>query len=529
LAITPSIDWDVYAQTGRTSESVLISGDASKALFASNINSIDIFGPGADLSSVAQTFKYGDRKRTQNVYAATLSGDSADVFKLPAGPVGFALGVEARREKLTLDYNQTLNQSFAQGVETPPPVPPFFNANDFYVELRAPLLKNAPFVKELSIEGAYRSSDYKKSVGADNRYDSDKIGASWSVTDDFRLRATRQSVIREPNFGEFANPVFSIPFRNLVTVARLRPRYAGDPCVIAGSGANQAQCQRFGAPAIGSYDSLNADNLTGGYFFGGNANVQAERGKTNTFGFVVTPRALPGLSLTADYYDINIRDAVGVIQPIDALTSCYITDPRADNPLCLAVTRDPATGRIRDGFPVDRNLAFIRQKGYDLDLAFKHNLNAAFAGGGLTWRYQAAIVRNYTLQRSPVVAAIDCKGTYGSRCSSDSVSLVSPAYRHRVSLAWASKALSAELGWKRIGKVRDSAVGSTDTIAAQDYFDLNFSWSPDRVRGLKVNFGVDNIADKQPPTPRNFGLFNTYPDTYNTIGRTYGLSLTYAM
>jgi iron complex outermembrane recepter protein len=58
---------------------------------------------------------------------------------------------------------------------------------------------------------------------------------------------------------------------------------------------------------------------------------------------------------------------------------------------------------------------------------------------------------------------------------------------------------------------------------------MNFSWKAPMVKGLTVNFGVDNIADKEPPTPKNFGLFNTYPDTYNVIGRTYGLSLTYKM
>jgi iron complex outermembrane recepter protein len=526
-SITPSIDWDVYAQTGRSSESVVINGDASKAAFAASINSIDIFGPGADLSKIAQEFKYGDRKRTQSVYAANLTGDSGDFFKLPAGPVGFALGFEARRENAKLDYNQSLNQSFAQGVETPPPVPPFFNANDFYAEVRVPLLKNFPLVKELAIEGAYRSSDYKKSVGEGNRYDSDKIGASWAVSDDFRLRTTRQTAIREPNFGEFANPVFSIPFRNLVNVARLKPRYGGDPCAL-GTG-NAAQCARFGAPAVGSYDSFDPNLLTGGYFFGGNPEVRAERGKTMTIGAVITPRAVQGLSFTVDYYDIKINDAVGVIQPVDALTSCYITDPRADNPLCLAVSRDPVTGRIKDGFPIDRNLALIRQKGFDIDTSFRHAMNFGLPGSKMTWRYQAALVDNYTIQRSPVVAAIDCKGTYGSRCSSDSVSLVSPSYRHRFSAALSMDGITAELGWKRIGKVRDSAVGSTETISAQDYFDLNFSMQPARVKGLTVNFGVDNIANKQPPTPKNFALYNTYPDTYNVLGRTYGVSLTYKM
>jgi iron complex outermembrane recepter protein len=522
--ITDAISWDVYGQTGTSKESVVVNGDGVKSRLPVLINSIDIFGPGADLSGLAQPFKYGERERKQSVFAATISGDSSDMFKLPAGPIGFAIGAEARRETGTFDYNPDLGQSFNQGVESAPPVPPYFRANEYYGEILIPILAKLPFVENFSIEGATRSSAYKKSVGQSNRYNSDKIGASWAIVEDFRLRATRQSVIREPNFGEFANPIFSIPFNSLVNVARLRPRYAGDPCVL-GTG-NAEQCRRFNAPAVGSYNSFDPTLLTGGYFFGGNPDIRAEKGKTNTLGAVLTPRVVKGFSLTVDYYKIEIKDAVGQIQPIDALTSCYITDPSAGNPLCQAVTRDPVTGRIKDGFPVDRNLAFIKQEGIDIDTTFKQNDAFGMAGQKLTWQYQASMVRKYTIQKNPVLDPIDCKGTYGFRCSSDAVTLVAPAYRHRASLTWDWNVLTTQVGWKRIGKVNDSTIGTTETIAAQDYFDVNVSWRAP-VKGLTLNFGIDNIANKQPPQPKNAGTFNTYPDTYNVIGRTYGLSVTY--
>lgn len=525
-SFTDAIGWDMYAQTGRSAESVVVNGDGDKTKLPGIVNTVNLFGPGANLSALAQPFKYGDRTRTQTVFAGTVSGDSGDFFKLPAGPIGFALGAEARRETGQFDYNPTLDNSFSQGAESAPPVPPFFNANEYYGEILIPVLAKLPFVKNLSLEGAYRSSSYKKSVGDNNTYGTDKFGVSWILTDDLRLRATKQSVIREPNFGEFANPVFSIPFARLVSVARLRPRYQGDPCVL-GTG-NAAQCARFGAPAPGSYNSLDAANLTGGYFFGGNPDIKAERGKTTTFGGVITPRSVPGLSMTLDYYSINLKDAVGQVQPVDALTSCYITDPRPGNPLCQAVTRDPVTGRIKDGFPVDRNLAFIKQKGIDVDLSFKHNLPAGMFASKLAWQYQAAIVRDYSIQKNAVLDPIDCKGSYGFRCSSDAVTLVAPAYRHRASLSATTGMVATQIGWKRIGKVKDSTVGSSETIAAQDYFDINFSVMPP-IKGLTVNFGVDNVTNKRPPLPKNAGTFNTFPDTYNVIGRTYGLSLTYKM
>ena len=522
-AISNAIDWDVYAQSGRSKESITVNGDGVKARLPALINTVNIFGPNADLSGLAQPFKYGDRTRTQSVLAVTVSGDSSEFFKLPAGPLGFAVGLERRQEKGQFDYNPALGESFNQGVETPPPVPPRQNANELYAELSVPVLAQLPFIKSLSVEGAYRRSAYDKSVGASNTFGTNKLGLSWLLDDNLRVRATSQTVIREPNFGEFANPIFSIPFNRLVTTARLRPRYQGDPCVL-GTG-NAAQCKLFGAPAVGSYDSFDATLLTGGYFFGGNPDIRAEKGKTTTFGIVLTPTAVPGLSLTLDAYKIKITDAVGQIQPVDALTSCYITDPRADNPLCAAVTRDATTGRIKDGFPVDRNLALIEQSGIDIDAKFR--LANSFGVNGLTtvWQYQASLVRSYSIQKNPILDPIDCKGTYGVRCSSDAVSLVAPDYRHRLAMSLAMSAYSAQLGWQRIGAVRDSTVGSTGTISAHDTFDLNASVKTP-INGLTVNVGIDNLFDKKPPTPLNPGPFNTYPDTYNVMGRTLGASVT---
>ncbi len=525
--ITANVSWDVYTQLGSTKESIVVDGDGVRARFNdAYVNSIDIFGPGANLSGLAQQFKYGDRVRTQDVVAGSISGNSSGLFKLPAGPVGFALGLERRNETGRFDYNPDLGQSFNQGVESAPPVPPFFNATEVYGELVVPLLAKLPGVQLLSIEGAYRQSKYNKSVGASNSYNTDKLGLSWVINDAMRVRATSQNVLREPNFGEFANPIFSIPFANLRTVARLNPRYQGDPCVSVNGAAptgNAAQCARL-APGLAPYDSLNAANLTGGYFFGGNPDIRAEKGKTTTFGLVLTP--LPGLSLTADYYKIRITDAVGQIQPVDALTSCYITDPSAGNPLCEAVTRDPVTKRIKDGFPVDRNLALIEQEGVDLDASLRLRNAFGMKGHNLTLQAQLALVTKYNIQKNPLLDGVDCKASYGARCSSDAVSLVAPDYRHRVAATWGYDAYTAQLGWKRIGKVKDSTVGSTEVIKAQDTFELNLSLKMP-ITGLTINMGVDNLFDKKPPTPTNAGSFNTYPDTYNIMGRTYGLAVSY--
>jgi outer membrane receptor protein involved in Fe transport len=520
--ITPAIDWNAYYQIGQSSESITVKGEGTRSAFAGLANSTDIFGPGGDFSSLTRDFNFGDRRRRQQVGSVYVAGDTSDLFNGWAGPIGFTAGYEYRRETGRFAYGTDLATSFNQGSEAAPLIPPFIRVHELFGELVVPVLADLPLIEKLTLEGAYRRSWYSKSVGSDRRYDTDKLGANWVVSRDLRLRGTRQTVIRDPNMGEFANPVFSIPFANLVTVARLFPRYAGDPCAL-GTG-DAAQCTRQGYR--GTYDSRNPINLTGGYFFGGNAEIRAERGKTFTVGGVLTPRFAPGLSLTVDYYDIRIEDAVGQIQPVDALTSCYITDPSADNPLCAAVSRDPATGRLLNAFVDDRNLASIRQKGFDVDFRYGFAMPAGLPGRRLTLGYTASIVTDYSIQRNAALLPVDCKGRYGARCSSDLVTLVSPDYRHRATLTWETRPVTAQLGWSRIGRVKDSAVNSTDEIPAFNYFDANLAIRPGLVDGLSVGLGVDNLFNKKPPRPRNAGAFNTYPDTYDVLGRTVGLSVT---
>ena len=518
--LTNAIDWNAYYQYGVSAEQITVKGDGVKANFAGIANTTDIFGPGGDFRSLLTDFNFGDRTRKQQVASAYISGDSSDIFEGWAGPIGFSLGYEYRRETGQFSYGTNLGTSFNQGTESAPPIPPFIRANELFGELMIPILSDLPLVKKLTLEGAVRRSWYSKSVGADTSYWTDKLGANWEVTDDLRLRGTWQHVIRDPNIGEFANPVFSIPFANLVNVARLRPRYAGDPCAL-GTG-NVAQCTAQGYRA--TYDSFNPANLGGGYFFGGNADIKAERGTTWTLGGVFSPSFIPGLTLSVDYYNIQIRDAVGQIQPIDALTSCYITDPTPGNPLCAAVSRDPVTGYIRDGFVDDRNLAFIKQQGVDID--FRYSIDAPFANAGKwVFAYQGSIVTQYSIQRNAVLTPVDCKGSYGSRCSSDLVTLVAPDYRHRASVTWDTEPLTVQFGWKRIGSVKDSTAGSTGVIPAYNYFDLNLAIRPP-IKGVTIAFGIDNLFDKKPPLPANSGAFNTYPDTYDVLGRTFGLTLT---
>ncbi len=513
--IWQNIKWDAYIQLSRVRDTTFINNalrpDAPS--FASIVNIYNIFGPGDKglATALSGRFLQNDAKRDQLNGALSIAGDSKGIFELPAGPVGFSLGYEYRRDKGF--NNETGNDPFNGNL----------SSNEGYGELLIPVLKDLPLVKSLSLEGAYRLSAYSNSgtngsfkIGT---FGTKKLGASWAVTDDLRFRGAWQTVIRAPNIGEADGARASIPYNLLRIVTRLKPRYQGDPCAL-GTG-NAAQCAALGFK--GTYDSLDPANLVGNYFFGGNPGIKPEKGNTYTIGAVLTPRFIPGFSATVDYYKIKLNDAVGVIQPVAALNSCYVLSPTPNNPTCKVVSRDPTTGYLLDAFIVDTNLGTIQQRGFDIDVAYSVNLPENFPGKRIGFRYNANIVTGYTLQTYPGAPVKDCKGTYGADCSTGET-FVQASYKHRVSLNWSSDKLTTQIGWQRIGSVRDSSLGSTDRIAAQDYFDLSISIKP--VEWATINVGADNIFGKLPPLPNNAGAFNTYPDTYNVIGRTVGISLT---
>lgn len=522
--LTDAIRWNVYAQYGRSTESSLISGDglvtnaAGANNFAAIVNTVNIFGPrqpglAAALGSPINGF---DRKRDQFVTAATISGSLADLFALPAGPIGFAVGVEYRRETASITQDSALltGNTYRQGVQAA--YSGAFDVRELYGEVLVPLIHDTPLIRKLSVGGAYRLSDYNL-FGTHGTW---KVEGNWEVDRNLRLRGTYQRVLRTPNFGEFAATTSSLPFSSLVTVDRLKPRYGGDPCVI-GTG-DAAQCKRFGAPAVGSTNSNAASYLTGNYYYGGNPAIQPETGYTTTAGAVFTPAFIPGLNVTVDYYNLDLRGAVGVIQPIAAITSCYITNPTAGNPLCGLVTRNP-NGSFADAFVNNQNLGRLLQRGFDISAAY--TLRADWLPGrGLRASYQGNIVTSYLIQANPTVSAVQCKGTFGATCSSDGTTLVQPAYRHTAGIGVLLDKGVIQFDWQRIGKVRSSTVGSTEVIKAQDTFDLSASYDfTDRVT---MSAGVYNLFDRNPPRVSSGGVFNTFPDTYDILGRTIGVSLT---
>lgn len=519
------LSYDVYGQYGKTDEvatvynNAYVNDGAGNNRFAALANSQDIFDPNLDFSDFSNPLIYTTRDRTQSVFAGTLSGNSSAVFELPAGAVDFAVGYEYRKETGKQTPGDAFRNGTSFGASSTFDMDASFTSEEVYAEVLVPILVDMPFAEELNFEGAYRISDYSNTDSEDTY----KLGINWAINSDLRIRANKLTAFRAPNLGEFASPItgLSLSLFDQTSndfVPRFAGRFDGDPCLL-GTG-DAAQCAAFGAPPVGSeFDSSTAE-----YTYGGNPDIKPEQAESDTIGIVYTPSYIDGFDVSIDYYSIEVTDAVSQIQPSAALQSCYIDNPSPNNPLCGAVLRDPNTGFISTAIVNDFNLAAIKQVG--VDLAANYVMDAPdVMGGRFRFSYQGNFVTEQTRQNNSTVAEMDCKGTYGSACSGDFASILQADYKHRTTFDWQLDTMNFQLGWRRIGEV-DYAVDRSETISAQDYIDFAASWQATDT--IALNFGIDNLFDKAPPTPElGANHFNTVSD-YSVIGRTLGVAVRYS-
>ena len=531
--LTENVEWDAYVQYGRSDDETEIGGEGlvdrlvqaanatigigGQAVCVDTSNDCapaNLFGPNS-LNQQAIDFVTlpvsRNRTRDQFVTIGTFSGDTGETFALPAGPIDWLLGLEYRDEKATEQNDPAVagGQTFDQGRR--PSFEGAFDVTEFFGEVRVPILVDLPFARELDIEGAYRNSDFSTS----GSHDTWKIGASWTVTDGLRFRGSVQHAIRSPNIGELFGPLADIPLSIFVNSDD------DDPCSNpAVTGADSAQCAARGAPEA----PFTVDVGDAPFVFGGNPDLRPEEAETYTVGTSFTQAALPGLSIAVDYFDIDIDGGVFVVFPADALRDCYIVDPTPGNPLCDLVPRDPITGQIALADVTDQNVSSFTMSGVDIDASYTFALPAAVPGDQFSIRYIGTVVTDQTRQNSQSTSELDCRGTFSSECAIDS--RVNADYRHRATFDWDAANLAVQASWQMVGAVEHPSSPGVTELDAEHYVDLAAIWYVNE--GFQLSFGITNLLDNEPPFAPGGAVsenFNTFPSTYDVIGRTYGVAV----
>lgn len=278
----------------------------------------------------------------QLVFAAEFTGNTGAFLNLPGGAIQFAFGAEYRRERSRTEFDPLVLGLLPSGSPAGPAgtfvgdIDPLkqsltfdtttrtlntsgeFDVLEAFGELRIPLLREVPFAHELTLEGAARYSDYSTIGGAFTW----NVNGIWAPVRDIRFRGTYAVAIRAPNITELFSPQQGAVFRpidpcNTSAIAALLA--SPDPANVARGQRRQANCGADGAPA-GYEDPLTA-RFSG--TTGGNPNLSEETATTWTVGGVLQPRWIPGLTISADYYNIEIDDAIAAVSAQNIVNSCY--------------------------------------------------------------------------------------------------------------------------------------------------------------------------------------------------------------
>lgn len=297
----------------------------------------------ADNSAASKYFVYNavDHAKIEQFDAtAYISGSTESFFNLPGGPVRFALGGEYRSEKAAYiqdpysgdeaGYTTSLTQlSFA---------PPAFKVKEAYGELQVPLLKDIPFIHELTLSGAARVSDYRGSTGTVWAYN---YGGEWSPISDIRFRGNFGRSVRAPNVTETAGAL----------VPNFAPGFQ-DPCRAAniGSGTQYRadNCASDLGALLDTADFANQATYSLAVLSGSNPNLQAEKSDSWTFGTVIQPRWIRNFTLSVDYYNIKVDGVITAVSAQQIANSCYDL-PTLDNPFCSLFTRYRGPGLGANG------------------------------------------------------------------------------------------------------------------------------------------------------------------------------------
>ncbi|WP_417345483.1 TonB-dependent receptor [Ferrimonas sp.] len=495
-------------------DSILVDGEAvcrDETARANGCVAVNLFGDGAvtqEMADYISTTSVGTATVEQYVFGANLT--NSYLFDVPAGSVGFATGVEYRKEKM-----ETKEDALAASGDT------FFNAfpnekadydvSEIYAEFNVPLLTDLPMIQDLTMEAAARYSDYSTTGGTTSW----KLGLDWVVFDDLRFRATLATAFRAPNLGEFYGAPTQNYFRFTDTcksseLATLSPEQRA---------IRAANCAAMGVPADfdSDYDGSSLEGVNQG-----NSNLEPEESESYTIGLVYQPDFVDSLTITLDYWNIEITDAISGIGAQNIIDRCVDNPGGINNEYCALISRDPVTHELNNLINTSTNVAKQEASGVDFEIGYDTELGEGDLRTTLIGTY--LIERNeYAFQDDPSVKE-EFAGTVGE--AEWQANLTTTYTISDWDFAWKLRYLDGvDVYTPQYADDYSkpySDLMSYGTYVVNDVL-MHYTWD----NGIKVGFGIDNLFDRDLP---GHSMGNgTGSASYDNIGRFYYVTFDYAM
>ncbi|WP_175597322.1 TonB-dependent receptor plug domain-containing protein [Peristeroidobacter soli] len=411
---------------------------------------------------------HSDLTLKQQVWAASMSGEPFDNW---AGPVSTAFGIEHRKESVDGEASalDEANAFFAGNYHA---TIGEYDVTEAFLETVFPLLKDVPGAEQLDFNGAVRYTDYSTS----GEVTTWKAGATWTPIQDVRFRFTQSRDIRAPGLGELYNRGAS------------------------GTGNNIDR----GLPGNPTYFMLSRTN--------GNPDLKPEQADTTGIGVVLSPRFLPGFTMSVDYYKIDVEDSIATLGSRQIIDGCYL---RSQADLCSLITRDPVTNQIAVITSQPLNIIGQTASGIDVDATY----NFPVGPGNVSLRAMASFIDKLETVTSEGLV-VNGKGVNSDDAgiSLDSSALTAPKYRYLLSAGYDIDPVQVTLTMRGISSgVYNNAFIECDAncptgtalpagystigtgmnhIDSAQYFDLAFNYKLENLGELY--FVVENLLDEDP-------------------------------
>ena len=480
--------------------------------------SLNVFGTPETDTAISQemmdyiTFDAHDLgSNEQQIISLSVFGDA---FELPAGSVGVAFGVEHREEK-GADFPDALIALGITSGSSRLPTEGGYTVDEAYLEANFPILSDMAFAKVLEVDVAIRYSDYDTFGDTTNG----KLGLRWMPVDGLMFRSTVSTAFRAPSTGA----LFAGSSDNSPTVE--------DPC------ANNptAFCIADGVPAAG-FEPI-GDQLSSTR--GGSTEIQPEEADILTLGVVYSPDFIDGLSLTVDYWDIELTNAISTIGEQLILTKCAQTGVFCDK-ITRYVSSDGALyGNSKDIDDRTTNVGGVDSSGLDFNI----NYTTEIASGTLRVNLDTTYYATYDVTQADD-SIVEHAGNYLDDSSGDGNF---PEIKSNLNVSYAMDDWSVAYAIRYMASVEESVgfAESEDWSLAEFSSDfraeaVDGGWNVFRdvdssiihdarftyyMDNLTATVGIDNLFDKAPPFMASGFNDNTDPRSYNTTGRHAYISL----
>lgn len=440
-------------------------------------------------------------KLTQDVWSLQASGEP---FSDWAGPVSVAAGVQHRLEKVTASADSLSGQWFAANYS---PINGSYDVTEASLETVVPLIRDKAWAKAIDLNAAARATDYSTS-GYVTTW---KIGATYDITPDVRVRATRSRDIRAPNLSELYQ---------------------------AGAGGTGQILDDFRGRQGVQYRIVQSGNL----------DLDPEKADNMGAGVVFTPTFIQNFSLSADYWRIDIDGAIGGIQSQPIFDLCF----QGQSQFCSFITPDPSKlTAVPPSYTIVNspvNLASQKASGIDFEASYRFNLGDLVSSwaGNVDLRYLGT---NYL------------KNVTDNRVTppTDQVGAGIPKWNHNLTATYTDGGLR----WSLTGRLISSGVIDPTYIECSSscpaytaaqlinnptvddahqpgvfYLDtsIGYDFSKSGDRDFQVYFNVQNLLNRDPPiVPLPLtGLVpyfsvQTNPSLYDVLGRNYRLGFRFSL